>query len=57
MVINRTTQRSGTTYDIDQSQRAITINNNSLVLQKHINEKTINYTIEVEFATTQNAML
>lgn len=57
MVINRNTQRSGTTYTIDQSQRAITINNDSLVLQKHINEKTINYTIEVEFATTQNAML
>ena len=57
MVINRTTQRSGTTYDIDQSQRAITINNQSLRLQKHINDKTINYTIEVEFATTQNAMI
>jgi hypothetical protein len=57
MVINRNTQRSGTTYDIDQSQRAITINNQSLRLQKHINDKTINYTIEVEFATTQNAML
>lgn len=57
MVINRNTQRSGTTYDIDQSQRAVTINNSSLRLQKHINDKTINYTIEVEFATTQNAML
>ena len=57
MVINRTTERSGTTYDIEQSQRAITINNESLRLQKHINDKTINYTIEVEFATTQNAML
>ncbi len=57
MVINRNTQRSGTTYDIDQSQRAVTINNDSLRLQKHINDKTINYTIEVEFATTQNGML
>lgn len=57
MVINRNTQRSGTIYDIDQSQRSVTINNDSLRLQKHINDKTINYTIEVEFATTQNGML
>lgn len=57
MVINRTTERSGTSYDIEQSQRTIKVVTNSLRKQKHINDKTINYTIDIEFATTQNAMI
>jgi hypothetical protein len=57
MVINRTTERSGTSYDIEQSQRTIKVVTNSLRKQKHINDKTINYTINIEFATTQNAMI
>ena len=56
-VIDRTTSRSGTTFDIDQSQRAVNIITDSITLQKHINDKTINYTLEVEFATPENAML
>ena len=57
MVIDRTTERSGTSYDIEQSQRTIKVVTNSLRKQKHINDKTINYTIDIEFATTQNAMI
>jgi hypothetical protein len=57
MVIDRTTERSGTSYDIEQSQRTIKVVTNSLRKQKHINDKTINYTINIEFATTQNAMI
>lgn len=57
MVINRTTERSGTSYDIEQSQRTIKVVTNSLRKQKHINDRTINYTINIEFATTQNAMI
>jgi len=56
-VIDRTTSRSGNIFDIDQSQRAVNILTESLTLQKHINDKTINYTLEVEFATPENAML
>lgn len=56
-VIDRTTSRSGFTYNIEQSQRAVNILTDSLTLQKHINDKTINYTLEVEFATPENAML
>jgi hypothetical protein len=56
-VIDRTTSRSGNTFDIDQSQRAVNILTDTLTLQKHINDKTINYTLEVEFATPENAML
>ncbi len=56
-VIDRTTSRSGNTFDIDQSQRAVNILTESLTLQKHINDKTINYTLEVEYATPENAML
>lgn len=57
MVYDRTTQRSGTTYDISQSQRAVNINTESLTLQKHVNDKTINYTIQIEMANPENAML
>lgn len=57
MVIDRTTERSGTSYNIEQSQRTIKVVTNSLRKQKHINDKTINYTINIEFATTQNAMI
>lgn len=56
-VIDRTTSRSGSTFDIGQSQRAVNILTDSITLQKHINDKTINYTLEVEFATPENAML
>ena len=56
-VIDRKTSRSGNTFDIDQSQRAVNILTESLTLQKHINDKTINYTLEVEYATPENAML
>jgi len=56
-VIDRTTSRSGNTFDIDQSQRAVNILTESITLQKHINDKTINYTLDVEFATPENAML
>jgi hypothetical protein len=56
-VIDRTTSRSGNTFDIDQSQRAVNILTESITLQKHINDKTINYTLEVEYATPENAML
>lgn len=57
MVYDRTTERSGTTYDISQSQRAVNINTESLTLQKHVNDKTINYTIQIEMANPENAML
>tara|TARA_R110001632_G_scaffold56844_1_gene139084 strand:- start:692 stop:943 length:252 start_codon:yes stop_codon:yes gene_type:complete len=57
MVFNRTTTRSGVEYDISQEQRAVNIQTNSLRLQKHINDKTINYTIDIEMANSENAML
>lgn len=57
MTINRTTTRVADTYTIAQDFRAVNVLTESLRLQKHINEKTINYTIEVEFATPENAML
>jgi len=57
MTINRTTTRVADTYTIAQDFRAVNVLTESLRLQKHINDKTINYTIEVEFATPENAML
>lgn len=57
MTINRTTTRVQDTYTIAQEFRAVNVLTESLRLQKHINERTINYTIEVEFATPENAML
>ena len=57
MTINRTTTRVQDTYTIAQDFRAVNVLTESLRLQKHINEKTINYTIQVEFATPDNAML
>ena len=57
MVFNRTTTRSGSEFDISQEQRAVNIQTNSLRLQKHINDKTINYTIDIEMANPENAML
>jgi hypothetical protein len=57
MTINRTTTRVQDTYTISQDFRAVNVLTDSLRLQKHINEKTINYTIQVEFATPDNAML
>ena len=57
MTINRTTTRIQDTYTIAQDFRAVNVLTESLRLQKHINDKTINYTIQVEFATPDNAML
>lgn len=57
MIYNRTTTQSGSGYDISQDQRAVNIVTNSLRLQKHINDKTINYTIDIEMANPENAML
>ena len=57
MTINRATTRVQDTYTISQDFRAVNVLTDSLRLQKHINEKTINYTIQVEFATPDNAML
>jgi hypothetical protein len=57
MVFDRTTVQSGSGFDISQSQRAVNIQTESLRLQKHINDKTINYTIDIEMANTENAML
>ena len=57
MTINRTTTRSGLGFIIGQDFRAVNITTGSLRVQKHINDKTINYTLQVEFATPENAML
>jgi hypothetical protein len=57
MVFDRTTVQSGFGFDISQSQRAVNIQTESLRLQKHINDKTINYTIDIEMANPENAML
>ena len=57
MTINRNTTRVQDTYTIAQDFRAVNVLTESLRLQKHINERTINYTIEIEFATPDNAML
>jgi hypothetical protein len=57
MVFNRTTTQSGFKFDISQSQRAVNVLTESLRLQKHINDKTINYTIDIEMANPENAML
>ena len=57
MVFNRTTSQSGSEFNISQEQRAVNVLTNSLRLQKHINDKTINYTIDIEMANPENAML
>jgi len=57
MVYDRNTTQSGFGFDISQSQRAVNILTESLTLQKHINEKLINYTIQIEMANPENAML
>ena len=57
MTINRTTYRDGVGYIVGQDFRAVNITTGSLRVQKHINDKTINYTLQVEFATPENAML
>lgn len=49
MVIDRATNRSGSTYEILQSYRWANVVTESLQLQKHINDKTINYVIDFEF--------
>lgn len=57
MTIDRTTVRVSDTYTIGQNFRAITIDTNSVDIQKHINDRTINYTMDVSFATPENARL
>jgi len=57
MTINRTTSKVVDAYTITQDFRAVNITTGSLRVQKHINDKTINYTLQVEFATPENAML
>ena len=49
MVINRITNRTGSTYEIGQSYRWVNVATTSLQRQKHINDKTINYTLEIEY--------
>lgn len=57
MTIDRTTVRVADTYNIRQYFRAVTIDTQSVAIQKHINNKTINYTLDVSFATPENARL
>lgn len=57
MTINRTTTRVQDTYMIAQDFRAVNVLTDSFRIQKHINDKTINYTLQVEFSTPDNAML
>jgi len=57
MMFNRTTTQSGSEFNISQEQRAVNVLTESLRLQKHINDKTINYTIDIEMANPENAML
>ena len=57
MTINRTTTKVQDNYIITQDFRAANITTGSLRVQKHINDKTINYTLQVEFATPENAVL
>jgi hypothetical protein len=57
MTINRTTTKVQDNYTITQDFRAVNITTGSLRVQKHINDKTINYTLQVEFATPENAVL
>ena len=49
MVYDRITNRSGSTYEIGQSYRWVNVVTTNLTKQKHINDKTINYTLEVEY--------
>jgi hypothetical protein len=49
MVQARSTNRSGSTYEILQGYRWANVVTESLQMQKHINDKTINYVIEFEF--------
>ena len=57
MTIDRTTYRVADTYVIGQDFRAVTIDTQSVAVQKHINDRTINYTLDVSFATPENARL
>ena len=49
MVYDRITNRSGSTYEIGQEYRWVNVVTTNLTKQKHINDKTINYTLEVEY--------
>lgn len=49
MVYDRITNRSGTSYEIGQSYRWVNVTTTNLTKQKHINDKTINYTLDLEF--------
>lgn len=57
MVINRDMTRSGTTYSISQSYRWANLNTQDVRLQKHINDKTINYTMEIEVDDLANSLV
>lgn len=49
MVYDRTTNRSGDTYEIGQSYRWVNVSTMNMTKQKHINDRTINYTLEFEY--------
>lgn len=49
MVYDRITNRSGSTYEIGQSYRWVNVVTTNITKQKHINDKTINYTLEIEY--------
>jgi hypothetical protein len=49
MVYDRITNRSGSTYEIGQSYRWVNVVTTNLQKQKHINDKTINYTLDIEY--------
>lgn len=49
MVYDRITNRSGSTFEIGQEYRWVNVATTSIQKQKHINDKTINYTLEIEY--------
>lgn len=49
MVYDRTTNRSGDTFEIGQSYRWVNVSTMNMTKQKHINDRTINYQIEIEY--------
>lgn len=57
MVTSRNTSRTGDTYEIIQSYRWINVSTESIRLQKHINDKTINYTLEIEYDDLANSLV
>lgn len=49
MVISRYTNRSGSTYEIGQTYRWVNVSTMNMTKQKHINDRTINYTLDIEY--------